>query len=605
MASMEGVAFLAQLRAHARYDELLASAQGGTVAEGLSMLRRHDPKFLRKVQSHRALFVEEMHGFLAEARRSEVARQLGVAPVAVEQPAMVGPTRGQPAPRNNPAAVAVAAAPSLADVMAEQLAEHSEEPPAPRAAAPAPADEAPLADAVPGGYDLRCKVSIGPPDLVGKVLGSSRAHINALVADGGVDIRNWSDQLGLDARESMTHLWVEGTMDEHEVQYTVRRLEDHIALTIERNYGGAASAAFSAAREAARSQALFADHVRTTSPAVSAPVPTDSSEFPPLAPAPAPVAVEPAAAEEAWPDLPAATPAATAVVDAALYESSSDDEVGAAEEGGPSQPEPEPAEDTGPAPWEIETARIRAEQDARRLAEEDTVAAAAAVGGGDEEAEGSDDDDAPGSDDEAIDALLEAAQTMAADLRSELTDQFNKGTLNRKFLRVRVSDARYSGKKPKHLDEDIEFARNDGQALIKMVIVEEVMNFFETKLKEDQAEDSFVPASVKFAGRSRHDKALSGNGRSGYSVLQDSEKRGPVDTADFTRRGTFMKKKDRKVVKDAATDVASARVVGETIAQRVMAGEVQSGGGQGGGGGGGADDSRWKRRLRMNKNKFA
>ena len=193
----------------------------------------------------------ELHGFLPEARRSEVARQLGVvapAVVVVEQPAAISPTRppaaaprAAPAPAPPPAhsvppQIATAPPPSLADVMAEQLAEQPAKP-APREAAPPPADdEAPLADAVPGGYDLRCKVPL-PAELVGKVLGSSRSHINDLEIEGEVVIHNWSDWTGLDAREDMTHLWVEGALGEHEVQYAVRRLEDHIALIIERNFG--------------------------------------------------------------------------------------------------------------------------------------------------------------------------------------------------------------------------------------------------------------------------------------------------------------------------------------------------------------------------------
>lgn len=67
-----------------------------------------------------------------------------------------------------------------------------------------------------------------------------------------------------------------------------------------------------------------------------------------------------------------------------------------------------------------------------------------------------------------------------------------------------------------------------------------------------------------------------------------------------------MKKKDRKVMKKAADEIASARVVGETIAQRVMTGEVKSGGGaRRRRRRGGVGDSRWKRRLRLNRDKFA
>ena len=82
-----------------------ASARGGTLAEGLASLRRSDPKFQRRVQAHRALFVAELHGHLPEPRRDEVACQLGVAPhVAVEQPAVVvspvrPPQRRQPRAR--------------------------------------------------------------------------------------------------------------------------------------------------------------------------------------------------------------------------------------------------------------------------------------------------------------------------------------------------------------------------------------------------------------------------------------------------------------------------------------------------------------------------
>ena len=47
--------FLAALRAHALYPELTAAARGGTIADGLSMLRKHDPVFLRQV--HLSVFL--------------------------------------------------------------------------------------------------------------------------------------------------------------------------------------------------------------------------------------------------------------------------------------------------------------------------------------------------------------------------------------------------------------------------------------------------------------------------------------------------------------------------------------------------------------------
>lgn len=73
-----------------------------------------------------------------------------------------------------------------------------------------------------------------------------------------------------------------------------------------------------------------------------------------------------------------------------------------------------------------------------------------------------------------------------------------------------------------------------------------------------------------------------------------------------------MKKKDRQIQNEGG--IAPSREIGEAIAARVMMGEVDTsaaaeGGGGGGAGGGGAEgggesDSRWKKRLRMNKAKF-
>ena len=124
------------------------------------------------------------HGHLPEPRRDEVACQLGVAPhVAVEQPAVVvSPVR--PPQRRAPASPLTQqeapVPPSLADVMAEQLQEDEvvrgqmREAEVVRFAQPEPTISS--VAAFPDGFDVRCKVSLGPAELAGQVLGSSRQH---------------------------------------------------------------------------------------------------------------------------------------------------------------------------------------------------------------------------------------------------------------------------------------------------------------------------------------------------------------------------------------------------------------------------------------------
>ena len=70
-----------------------------------------------------------------------------------------------------------------------------------------------------------------------------------------------------------------------------------------------------------------------------------------------------------------------------------------------------------------------------------------------------------------------------------------------------------------------------------------------------------------------------------------------------------MKKKGRKLIKHQsriAEQMAPAKVVGETIAARVMSGEVvEYENDEANAQPAKADDSRWKRRLRVNRDKFS
>jgi hypothetical protein len=284
--------------------------------------------------------------------------------------------------------------------------------------------------------------------------------------------------------------------------------------------------------------------------------------------------------------------APTTVVDKQLFAQCDSDDSDASEHP-ETEPEPQPEPEEGPAAWEIETARIRAEQAKKQAAkseEEEEVAASATA---DRQA-GSEGDY---SDEEELDALLDDALMMGRALRAEMQRDFTKGNLSRKMLRQRASDARRASKRyhGSALDPVIDEARNDEQTLFRLIIEAEISTFIERELQEQDLTQ------------------LQRGGSSDDPSVSASPSRGGAQgtSSDWTRRGTFMKKKGRKLLKHQsriATQMAPAKVVGETIATRVMAGELvedENEEAMAAQSTAKADDSRWKRRLRVNRDKFA
>lgn len=588
--------FRAALRTHSLFPQLLGAARGGTIADGLAMLRKKDPTFLRTVQSHREEAVAELYSFLPDERRETVAQHLGLRPLCKNrQPRESGDTP--------PRAEEDAVVSSLADVTVQRQHEQQRVSYRERQHSGRPSSPAVASLPVPPGHDRRCKVSIGPAELIGCVLGTSRQHIASLEQETGVAIHNWSDGLGLDTREHISHLWVEGDFDEHEVRYAVRRVEDHVANTIEKRLGPAAAAAVVAASAACQSQTFLT----VGNSAVDLPAPATvsrDSDFPALQLAPS-AAVHQASTltkQHEWPDLPLAQHTTsvqqTTVVDESLFARDDSDDSDLAPD---IEPEPEDPQE-GPAAWELETARIRAEQAKKLAVKSEEEAAAAAVADGQAETEGdcTDGGKNDGSGEEELDELLEEALEMGRAMRMEMQREFSKGNLSRKMLRQRANDVRRKSKRyhGSALDPVIDEARNDEQALFRLIIEAEVASFVERALEE---QDKDQPQGV--GSRVATDAS---------SMTPCSPSKGQtqgLSHSDYTRRGVFKKKRERILLKhsQAAEQMAPANIVGETIAARVMSGEMRDDGDKSTmtAHASKAEDSRWKRRLRMNKEKFS
>ena len=375
----------------------------------------------------------------------------------------------------------VAPAPSLADVMAEQLQE---------AESAAVVVEPPKkAAVVPEGMDPKCKVAIGRIEIVGAVLGSSRAHISDMEKETGLKVKHWNDDdqdfiEWISADTPLTHLWVVGSSTDAEVRHLVARLEDHVASILERKFGPAAVAQLQA-EKAAESR------VTSLTDLASPPQTNDASAFPKLQ-SPA----SPESPGTAWPELPPAVAGggqggAKVKVNAALFEGDSSEE----NEGEldlatfekmqaekkkrlntltqpDKKPEPnkedkdkEPAEDSGPAPWELETQRIREEQraalEARKVMDEEAEAAAAAS-------------QSESDEESRLDAAAEAAEAWGAELKADLTAQFERGVLPRKELRKRAATLLNGGVKGDNTHADVDAHRVDEKWLIDTIVAKEV-----------------------------------------------------------------------------------------------------------------------------------